>query len=243
VIILAVALAGVLAGAIHVLAGADHLAAVAPLAAAGRRQGWRAGLRWGMGHAGGVTIVALVAFGLREVVPLENISSWSERVVGVTLIGIGVWALTGSIRTLRHRALPDHEHEHVHAPGDTDDADTPHGHAHVHRNAHGGVSQPHAHVHRHGRHSAALFVGLLHGTAGGSHVLGVIPALALPTRAAALGYLAGFGAGTVAAMTLFASLVGLASLRFALAGPRAWAGLLGGCGATSIAVGVFWLAV
>ena len=71
--------------------------------------------------------------------------------------------------------------------------------------------------------------------------LGVIPALALPTRAAALGYLIGFGAGTVGAMTLFASLVGLASLRLALAGSRTWAGLLGGCGATSIAVGAYRL--
>ena len=196
-----------------------------------------------MGHAGGVTIVALVAFALREAVPLESLSSWSERGVGVTLIGIGVWALTGSIRTLRHRALTDPEHEHVHLRGDTDLAGTPHGHAHVHWHAYGGVWQPHAHVHRHGRQRAALFLGLLHGTAGGSHVLGVIPALALPTRAAALGYLTGFGAGIVGTMTLFASLVGLASLRFALVGSRAWAGLLGGCGATSIAVGAYWLAL
>jgi hypothetical protein len=208
VIVFVVALAGVMAGAIHVLAGADHLAAVVPLAVADRRPAWRAGLRWGLGHAGGVTIVALLAFGLREVVPLETLTSWSERMVGVTLIAIGAWALTGARRTPRQRD----------------------------------GARPHAPVHTHGRQRAAIFVGLLHGTAGGSHILGVIPVLALPTRAAALGYLTGFGAGTVVAMALFASVVGAVSARFALAGPRAWAGFLRGCGATSIAVGVFWLA-
>jgi hypothetical protein len=84
-------------------------------------------------------------------------------------------------------------------------------------------------------------VGLVHGTAGGSHVVGVLPALALPTRAAALGYLIGFGLGTVAAMSLFAACVGAAGTRLAGLGPRAWGGLMGSCGATSIAVGAFWL--
>jgi len=212
-IVLVAGFAGVLAGAIHVLAGADHLAALAPLAAADRRRAWRAGLRWGIGHAGGVAIVATLAFVLREAISLESLSSWSERVVGVTLIAIGVWAVTGAGRSLRPATA------HVHA----------------------GSAHTHAHLHRHGRQRAAIFVGLVHGTAGGSHILGVVPALALPSRAASLSYLAGFGAGTVLAMTLFASLAGAATARFALAGPRAWAGFLRGCGATSVAVGVFWL--
>lgn len=235
---LAVAAAGILAGAIHVLSGADHLAAVAPLAAADRRRGWRTGLRWGTGHAGGVTIVALVALGIREIVPLESLTSWSERLVGVTLIGIGVWALTGAIRSLRRSAMPSSiDHDHDHGPEVALGAEGLH--AHWHR--HGGVR--HMHVHHHGRGRAAMLVGLLHGTAGGSHVLGVIPALALPTRAAALGYLIGFGAGTIAAMMLFASLVGFASLRLSLAGPRAGAALLGGCGLTSVMVGAGWLVI
>lgn len=212
-IVLVSGLAGILAGGSHVLAGADHLASVAPLAAADRRRAWRAGLRWGMGHAGGVAIVAMLAFVLREAISLESLSTWSERVVGVTLIAIGVWAATGAGRSPRPATA------HVHA----------------------GSAHPHTHPHRHGRQRAALFVGLVHGTAGGGHILGVVPALALPSRAASLGYLAGFGAGTVLAMTLFATLAGAASARFAIAGPRAWAGFLRGCGATSIAVGVFWL--
>lgn len=212
-IALVAGLAGVMAGGIHVLAGADHLAAVAPLAARGRRRAWAAGLRWGIGHAGGVAIVAALAFVLREAISLESLSSWSERVVGVTLIAIGVWAVTGAGRSLR-TATP-------------------------HRHAESGHS--HGRIHRRRRQRASLLVGLVHGAAGGSHILGIVPALALPSRAASVCYLAGFGAGTALAMTLFAALAGAASGRFAAAGPRAWAGFLRGCGATSVAVGVFWL--
>lgn len=233
-IVLAVALAGLLAGTIHVVAGADHLAAVAPLAAAGRRRAWRAGAGWGLGHAGGVAVVAAAAFALRAAVPLEALSSWSERLVGLTLIGIGVWALGRAFRTARRKGGADTDHEHLHAPDES-------GHTHAHWHVHGGIA--HAHEHRHGRSRAAALVGLLHGTAGGGHVVGVLPALALPTRGAALGYLVGFGVGTIAAMTLFATFVGAAGTRFALAGPRAWAGLLGGCGAASIVIGAFWLAL
>ncbi|MDX1661145.1 MAG: High-affinity nickel transporter, partial [Gemmatimonadota bacterium] len=63
--ILTVAAAGLAAGAVHVLMGADHLAAVAPLAAGSRRRAWRAGFRWGVGHAGGVGSIAVVALTLR----------------------------------------------------------------------------------------------------------------------------------------------------------------------------------
>ena len=51
-------------------------------------------------------------------------------------------------------------------------------------------------------------MGVLHGVAGSSHFFGVLPALALPTRAAALTYIGAFGIGTVAAMTAFAAVVG-----------------------------------
>lgn len=179
--------------------------------------------------------MAAVAFALRAVVSLEWLTSWSERLVGVTLVGIGVWALGRAFQTVRRKRGSDPDHQHLHAPGDGRHLRP--GHAHLHY--HAGVA--HAHEHRHGRSRAAYLVGLLHGTAGGGHVVGVLPALALPTAAAALVYLVGFGAGTIAMMTLFSAFVGEAGTRFALVDPRAWGGLLGGCGATSMLVGIFWL--
>ena len=216
--ILTVAAAGLAAGAVHVLMGADHLAAVAPLAAGSRRRAWRAGFRWGVGHAGGVGIIAVVALTLREVIPIEAVSHWSERLVGATLIAIGVWALAEVARSLHGRRIA---------------------HGRIHRQeelAHG-----HVHAHEGKAERAALAVGLLHGTAGAAHVLGILPALALPSAAAATAYLVAFGVGTVAAMSVYAGLIGAVERRFADAGANAWAGLMGTCGVASVVVGVFWL--
>jgi hypothetical protein len=190
---LAATLAGLAAGLIHVLSGPDHLAAVAPLAG-GRGRAWRAGFLWGLGHSGGVLAVGLLALAVRGALPLEALSSWSERLVGLTLIGIGLWGLTRALRA------PIHSHVHV---------------------------------------RAAAAVGVLHGLAGSSHLLGVLPALALPSASASIGYLAGFGVGTVAAMSAFAGGVGL--LDGMIDGPRHRRWLLSASSALAIVVGLVWI--
>ena len=177
---------GALAGFFHVLSGPDHLAAVAPLAIADRSRGWFAGWTWGLGHASGVVTVAVLAVLLRDVLPpVEALSAWSERLVGAALIAVGLWALR---RSTRLEAIP---------------------------HAHGSVAHDHLHVRRGppwvrrlGHAHASFCLGVLHGVAGSSHFFGVLPALALPTRGAALVYIGAFGIGTVAAMTAFAAAAG-----------------------------------
>ena len=182
-------IAGLTAGAVHVLAGPDHLAAVAPLAANGKANPWRSGLYWGLGHAGGVVLVGILAILIRELLPLDRLSEWSERIVGLVLIGIGAWGIWRATS----QSVPRHEHRHD---------GTPHAHLHVHGHAARPRSVPdveHAaepeHPHGgspvHARTSAAaLGVGVLHGLAGSAHFLVVLPALALPTRGAAITYVA-----------------------------------------------------
>src|SRR5437763_10401584 len=191
-----VALTGALAGLFHVLSGPDHLAAIAPLAAEGGRRGWFAGWTWGLGHASGVVVVALVAILLRDLLPSINVlSTWGERVVGVALIAIGLWAL--------RRALAIAPGRHVHGDGMNGGMNSvSHDHLHVHAGPRWARRAGHAH--------ASLFMGILHGVAGSSHFLGVLPALALPTRAASVTYIGAFGVGTVIAMTAFAAVIGSA---------------------------------
>jgi hypothetical protein len=204
---------GVLAGFFHVLSGPDHLAAVAPIAVADRARGWIAGWTWGVGHASGVVVVAVLAVLLRDALPpIETLSAWSERLVGVALIAIGVWALR---RGLRVSAAP---------------------------HAHGPVSHRHLHVRAPGGHAHASFwLGVLHGLAGSSHFFGVLPALALPTRSAALAYIIAFGAGTVVAMTAFAAAIGTAGQ---LGATRAFPQrvMMVSAAVLAIAVGGVWLA-
>ncbi|TWT45951.1 High-affinity nickel-transport protein [Phycisphaerae bacterium RAS1] len=223
---------GVLAGVGHVFAGPDHLAAVAPLAVDARRRTWLTGLLWGVGHSGGVWVLAALALLLREGLPINLISSWSERLVGGVLIAIGVWGLW--------RGLAARVHTHVH-----EHDGRRHAHIHVHAQAvappvHAPAAPPHErtpHAHSH----SALGIGLLHGLAGTSHLLGVLPALLLPTRAAAVAYVGGFGVGAVAAMTLFAWVVGSVARRLDGHGQRAFRGLLLGSCVAAIGVGVFWI--
>jgi hypothetical protein len=217
-------LAGTFAGIIHVLSGPDHLAAVALLADDGRS--WRAGALWGLGHSAGVIAVGLFALLLRGWLPIAALSSWSERMAGVVLIGIGVWGL--------HRAFRTRVHTHPHAHGE-------HVHSHPHTHAQGvSLDAVHAtarHTHTH----AAFAVGVLHGFAGSSHVLGVIPALALPGLSASLGYLGGFGVGTVAAMAGFALAAGQIAARAQLRGSMALRWLLSAWSTLALVVGIAWL--
>jgi hypothetical protein len=207
---------GMVAGAFHVLSGPDHLAAVAPLAVSARGGAWRQGWTWGLGHTSGVVVMALLALAMREILPpIATLSSWSERIVGAALLALGMWSV---LRALRVGPAP-----HVHG-GQT------HEHTHVRRGP--------AWVRRLGHPHASFALGLLHGAAGSSHVLGVIPALALPSTSQAFVYLAAFGGGSVAAMAAFAALVG---------GLKGWGAqrlerALTGCsGALALLVGAAWL--
>src|SRR5438046_337028 len=108
---------GLIAGMIHVWSGPDHLAAIAPLAARPQRRGWAPGVRWGAGHSLGVGLVGLLSLWLRDFLPLDLLSTWGERMVGVMLVAIGLWAL--------RKAFGVHAHEHEHDGG-------PHVHLHAH---------------------------------------------------------------------------------------------------------------
>jgi len=213
------AITGALAGLFHVLSGPDHLAAVAPLAASDRRRGWLAGWTWGVGHASGVVTVAALAVVLRDLLPpVEAISAWSERLVGAGLIAVGIWALRRSARV----------QPAAHAHGSLS-------HDHLHVQAGPGWMRRLGHAH------ASFCLGVLHGIAGTSHFLGVLPALALPTRGAALTYIGAFGAGTVLAMTAFAALVSLTAGAVARDAGGAHRVMMAAAALLAILVGGVWL--
>jgi ABC-type nickel/cobalt efflux system permease component RcnA len=216
------AVAGFIAGLGHVLAGPDHLAAVAPFAVRGHRRAVLLRIRWGLGHAGGVALVALLALLLREVLPVEQLSEWSERAVGIVLVVIGYWGLRTALRGRLHA----HEHEHE-------------GDRHIHVHVHDPTTphdSPQAHVHTH----HAFGVGTLHGLAGSSHFLGVLPALLLPTKVAAGAYVAAFGLGSILAMAVFSGCIGLVAGRATARSIEAYNGLLGLCSVAAVGIGIWW---
>lgn len=91
-------IAGLVAAVIHVLSGPDHLAAVTPMALEEKHKTWSVGLFWGLGHLSGMLVIGGLFYFFKDYIPLEWISGKSEQLVGVILIGIGVYALIKSYK-------------------------------------------------------------------------------------------------------------------------------------------------
>ena len=180
--------AGLLVGLVHVISGPDHLSAIAPLASVERHRVWAVGLRWGLGHSLGVVIVGLIAGLLAHLALVDPFSAASERLVGVMLLIIGLWGFWRLGRMSAASASTQNADLHQHADGQ------------VHSHALApplrltisptSTSAP-------SRRFAPYAIGILHGCAGGSHLVGILLALAFPTLAGVLTYLAGFVAGSV----------------------------------------------
>ena len=207
-------LTGFAAGGLHVFSGVDHLAALAPAAVENPSNATKTGMYWGFGHGIGVLIIGGIGLILRGFIDLQEWSGWAEFFVGFLLVGIGVWAI------IRSRTVDIHAHEHAHE-------DSQHEHLH----AHDPGDQSH--------HHAALGVGIFHGMAGGGHLFGVLPALALPTPQAIM-YLLAYLAASVLAMGAFAYGVGALAARSGIV----WVSrLMLGSGVLAIVVGLVWIVV
>jgi hypothetical protein len=221
---------GFLAGSVHVVTGADHLAALLPLSIGRRRGAWALGARWGIGHSLGVLVIGLLAVAFKERFDLGLIEAWGERLVGVLLIAIGGFGLRRALRLTVHA----HPHDHDGAT---------HAHLHLHTGAEKEGHGPETHAGSLPRHGhTAFFAGTLHGVAGTAHLLGVLPALALPGLGASLAYLVAFALGTIGAMSGFAAFVGESSARIS-DGRALLRPLLCGASAATVVVGLVWIAL
>lgn len=190
---------GLTASMAHVISGPDHLAAVTPLSIENRSRAWLVGLSWGIGHTLGMLGIGLIFILFKEYIRMDLVSRYSDQLVGGILIGIGLWGL---VRYYRNPESLCHVHPHVHSEPDV--------YMHIHPHTHEG----HSHIHHHPRPIrqsllAALLVGIIHGLAGFSHLLAILPTLALPSVTSSVVYLSSFGAGTLITMISFTWFLGL----------------------------------
>lgn len=217
-------------GFLHALE-VDHMVAVTAFVATrpALAVAARFGMRWGLGHAVAVFVAGgiLLATGVRWDARYD---AWGEALVGVMLIGVGAWAIRTTRRLHLHPPAEhgDHAHLHAHAPG---------GAPHTHEHAEG---ESPAGPHRHQRGITA--VGLMHGLAGTSAVVALVPVTLVNRPAVGVGYLVAFGIGTMLAMALFA-LVAATAMRTAAARSVALGQRMGGAaGVAGILVGAWWIA-
>ena len=225
---------GLTAACIHVLTGPDHLAAVGPLAINAKVKPWLIGMTWGVGHVLGMLVIGILFFFFREMIPVDLISANGEKIVGLMLVLIGLWALFRLYRQIRFRP---HKHLHLH---ENDEGDA-YLHEHVHTHHHFFEKHQHSSFHKQSLR-AALGIGVIHGLAGVSHLIGLLPTLAYDTAWGSALYLLGFAAGTLVAMSLFSMLMGLLGKYTSQQKKDLTFRLINGIvGFSAIFVGVFWI--
>ncbi len=224
--------AGVIASVLHVISGPDHLAAITPLAIETKRRVWRIGLFWGLGHLGGMLIIGLLFLLFKEYVPLEEISERSEQLVGVVLVGVGLWSLWKIFKPGQV-----HKHPHVH------DGEQPY--IHIHEHDHGSNELEHSHPHSARPRQnlwSSFSIGVLHGLAGIAHFLLLLPVLGFESQMQGIQYILGFALGTIMAMSVYAFLLGLLTrVTKKENNPNLFQGVRLAGGLFAIFVGVYWL--
>lgn len=188
--------AGIIAALLHVISGPDHLAAVTPFAIESKKKAWKVGLFWGIGHLLGMLLIGILFLFFRELIPIEKISTHSEKFVGVILIFLGLWILFKLFKEDKK-----HKHTHIHSSGNS--VIHEHGHLHNSDNKHN-----HKHPNLKQGNIASLSVGFIHGLAGVAHFLLFLPIIGFTSIVDSVKYIVGFAIGTLIAMIGFAMVVG-----------------------------------
>jgi len=182
---------GVLGGALHAIAGPDHLAALLPRCCGQRwYKAGRIGLLWGMGHGVSVTILGVLGFALKSQFQrapgakglLNGVSQLMEVAVGLSLIVIGAMGLREAKEWAEENgSMPAHSLSAAVSPNE--------------------VGSPN------NRNRAVIFNGLLHGFSWDG-APSLAPALAVATWGGNLAFLSAYAAGTVATMVIATSFIG-----------------------------------
>ena len=224
-------IAGLMASMLHVITGPDHLAAVVPFAIESKKKAWKIGLFWGIGHLLGMLSIGILFVVFKELIPVDSISKYSEQLVGLVLIGIGIWAIYKIFKKDKN-----HKHLHVHSEN------SPIIHAHKHEHSH-----EKSHHHTHDKtikqsNYASFSIGALHGLAGIAHFLLFLPVLGFDERSDAILYIVGFGLGTLLAMTAFAFVIGkISSFTKDEHNDVFFKGIRLAGGLFAIVIGIYWM--
>ncbi len=222
--VLLLALYGVLLGARHSLEP-DHLAAVSTMAAHGssRADVVRISAAWGAGHATLLIVAGTLVSVLRWRIP-PAVSARADWLVGLVLIGMGLWTFWG----IRRHAVHAHSHSHG----------TQTLHTHFHRHVPGADHQLHPPAPNWIRRPAVAYaVGTLHGLAG-SGTATALAVLVSPSPTAAALYLWSFALGSLLGMVAVGVLAMWPIMQVSSRIPRARQVVQGLAGTASVLVGL-----
>lgn len=223
-------IAGLVAAVFHVITGPDHIAAVTPFAIESKKKAWKIGFFWGIGHLVGMLCIGVLFTLFKTLIPVDKISNYSEQLVGIVLIGIGVWAFYKFFKAEQIDKHPREHNEKNVAPIHN------HGLFHIH------FHQPRHSENLNQSYFASSSIGFLHGLAGIAHFLLFIPILVFDKPSDSFLYIGGFGIGILLAMTAFAFVVGkIATFTKNVHNEVFFKGIRLIGGFFAIVIGVYWI--
>ena len=225
--------AALIASILHVISGPDHLAAVIPFAIESKKKAWKIGLFWGIGHLIGMILIGILFLLFKELIPVEKISNFSEELVGIVLVFIGIWAFYKIFKEERK-----HKHLHIH----TENSPLIHKHDHDHKH---GIGHQHEHKGETKQSNlASLSIGALHGLAGISHFILFLPVASFNNTFDSIRYILGFALGIIIAMTTFALVIGrISSYSKSEHNDALFKGIRMTGGIFAIIIGIYWMSL
>ena len=269
---------GILFGVIHVLTGKsisftrctvvlimflgpDHLSALATLSVGSSWRSFGLGVRWGCGHSIGLIIIALIFVNLDGHVDLDKFSTYTDGIVGIFMIALGVYGIYSSYKKFRQPEIPftnlkdaddleieielpptvSHRRPSLEEPiaegsetellETTDVVDESKPHPKCHMSMENPAAQK----------IMALTVGIVHGIAGPGGILGVLPAVGLHDTVKTCAYLGSFCLTSILIMGSFAAMYGEATGRLSANSKRLAFRLSLVSSMLSIIVGILWI--
>ena len=150
----------------------------------------------------------------KEVIPIEKISSYSEQLVAIVLIAVGLWALYHIFNEKKK-------------------------HTHTYENQ----NKEHSHKKEMKQNITSSFsIGIIHGLAGVAHFILLLPVLAFETKSESIQYIIGFAIGTVSAMATYGFILGnIARYSKNVNHPLFFKGIQFAGGLFAIVIGLYWL--
>jgi hypothetical protein len=187
---------GSLMGIIHVLAGVDHLSALATLSVGSSWRAIRLGIRWGLGHSTGLILVTIIFLLLKGEVDINSFKKYCDGLVGLFMIVLGIQSIYSAVKTFRNILPQQQQQGTLDLERSLKDDHKKHDQSFI--NLKDNTTQ----------RVVAFVIGVIHGVAGPGGMLGVVPAVEMKSLYSSILYITSFTISSTLCMGLFAAVFG-----------------------------------
>lgn len=179
-------------GIVHVLAGVDHLSALATLSVGSSWRAIRLGIRWGLGHSAGLVLVTIIFLLLKGEVDMKLFKKYCDGLVGLFMIVLGLHSIYTALRIYFNSNEINDIERNNRKNKITDKSFTT------------GINIKDNATQR----IVAFIIGIIHGIAGPGGMLGVVPAVEMKSLHSSILYLTSFTISSTLCMGIFAAIFG-----------------------------------